>query len=163
MIAINFNTISSYHLDSYDEKNGLCVLVALGDFEGGELCFPQLRLIIQLKSEQVVAFRSHLLKYGNCMVTKGMRFSIVYYIHNDFFKKSNPFKSINSENAKEQDFDNNIENYKPTLRLKPTSKQILIPLISTDKRRNQIDLSKTRRGLKMEDEILDNMDEMEID
>ena len=51
IIVINFNTISDYHLDSYDEKNSLCVLVALGDFEGSELCFSQLKIVIQLKLE----------------------------------------------------------------------------------------------------------------
>ncbi|CAG8574706.1 2018_t:CDS:2, partial [Racocetra persica] len=39
MIAINYNTVSDYHWDENDEPNSLCCLVALGDFEGGELCF----------------------------------------------------------------------------------------------------------------------------
>ncbi|GBC53468.2 hypothetical protein GLOIN_2v1721053 [Rhizophagus irregularis DAOM 181602=DAOM 197198] len=44
-IAINFNVISNYHWDSNDDPNGFCFLVALGDFEGGELCFPQLQIL----------------------------------------------------------------------------------------------------------------------
>ena len=44
MIAINFNIISNYHWDEKDEPNGLCFLVALGDFEGDELHFPNFRL-----------------------------------------------------------------------------------------------------------------------
>jgi len=176
MIAINFNTISDYHLDSYDEANSLCVLVALGDFEGGELCFPQLKIAIQLKPGQVVAFSSKLLLHGNCIVTKGIRYSIVYYIHRDFFKKSSKFKDvfddlrnnierdakgkhIDSKEVKKQNLNNGSKNYKPKLRLKSTSKQTSIPPISTDKRRNQIDLSRTRRGLKIEDVL----NEMEID
>jgi len=56
MIAINFNTISDYHWDEHDEPNSLCCLVALGDFEGGELCFPQLQIIVPLRPGQIVAF-----------------------------------------------------------------------------------------------------------
>ena len=39
MIAINFNTISDYHWDEHDELNSLCYLVALGNFDSGQLCF----------------------------------------------------------------------------------------------------------------------------
>ena len=175
-MAINFNTISNYHLDSYDEANSLYVLVALGDFKGGELCFLQLKIAIQLKPEQVVAFSSKLLLHGNYIVTKEIRYSIVYYIYRDFFKKLSKFKDvfddlrnnierdakrkhIDSKEVKKQNLNNSSKNYKPKLHLKSTSKQTSIPPISTDKRRNQIDLSRTRRGLKIEDVL----NEMEID
>ncbi|CAG8607712.1 24431_t:CDS:2, partial [Racocetra persica] len=39
MIAINFNTTSDYYWDEHDETNSLCVLVVLGNYERGELCF----------------------------------------------------------------------------------------------------------------------------
>jgi len=71
MIAINFNTISNYHWDEHDEPNSLCCLVALGDFEGGELCFPQLQIVMPLKLGQVVVFSSRLLLHGNLQVTRG--------------------------------------------------------------------------------------------
>ena len=58
MIAINFNTISDYHWDEHDEPNSLCCLVALGDFDGGQLCFPQLQIVIPLRPGQIVAFSS---------------------------------------------------------------------------------------------------------
>ncbi|CAG8620279.1 2438_t:CDS:2, partial [Racocetra persica] len=64
MIAINYNTTSDYHWDEHDEPNSLCCLVALGEFEGGELCFPQLQIIVPLQPEQVVAFSSRLLLHG---------------------------------------------------------------------------------------------------
>jgi hypothetical protein len=85
MIAINYNIISSYHWDKNDEINSLCCLVALGDYEGGELCFPQLEIIIPLRPNQVVAFSSHFLLHGNLPIVKGIRHSIVYFIHNTFF------------------------------------------------------------------------------
>jgi hypothetical protein len=84
-IAINFNVISNYHWDDKDDPNGLCVLVALGDFEGGELCFPQLQIVVKLKPGQVVVFPSCLLLHGNLPITKGIRFSIVFFVHKGFF------------------------------------------------------------------------------
>ncbi|RHZ48043.1 hypothetical protein Glove_562g3 [Diversispora epigaea] len=61
MITINYNTISDFHWYKHDEPNSLCCLVALGNFEGGELCFPQLQIVIPLRPGQVVAFSSCLL------------------------------------------------------------------------------------------------------
>ena len=85
MIAVNFNTISDFHWDEHDDPNSLCCLVALGDYEGGELYFPRFEIVIPLKPGQVVAFSSRLLLHGNFYVTKGIRHSIVYFIHDTFF------------------------------------------------------------------------------
>ena len=86
MIAINFNTISDYHWDEHDEPNSLCCLVALGDFDGGQLCFPQLQIVIPLRPGQIVAFSSRFLMHGNFPVTRGIRYSIVYFVHKYFFR-----------------------------------------------------------------------------
>ena len=85
MIAINFNTISDYHWDEHDEPNSLCCLVALGDFNGGQLCFSQLQIVIPLRPGQIVAFSSCFLMHGNFPVTQGIRHSIVYFVHKYFF------------------------------------------------------------------------------
>ncbi|KAF0532736.1 calnexin independence factor cif1 [Gigaspora margarita] len=85
MIAINYNTTSDYYWDEHDEPNSLCCLVALGEFEGGELCFPQLQIVVPLQPGQVVAFSSRLLLHGNFPLTKGIRHSIVYFVHETFF------------------------------------------------------------------------------
>ena len=141
MITINFNIISKYHLDINDHENSLAFLVALGDFEGGELYFPDLKLVVRLRPGQVVAFSSRLLKHGNLKVTKGIRFSIVYYVHQDFFKK---LPNLNEEiteiddDIKMQDFNNqdfnNAENTNSTRKLHNTAtgKQTF------NKRRNSI-------------------------
>jgi hypothetical protein len=97
MIAINFNVISNYHWDEQDEPNSLCLLVALGDFEGGELCFPQIQIVVKLHPEQALAFSSHLLLHGNFKVTKGIRFSIVYFVHMLFFHQYRHFEKIYDE------------------------------------------------------------------
>jgi hypothetical protein len=88
MIAINFNTISDYHWDENDAPNSLCCLVPLGDFQGGELYFPQLRTLVPLRPDQVVAFSSHFLLHGNFPLTHGIRHSIVYFIHNVCFNNN---------------------------------------------------------------------------
>jgi hypothetical protein len=99
-IVINFNIISNYHWDSNDDPNGLCFLIALGDFEGGELCFPQLQILVKLKPGQVVAFPSYLLLHGNLPILNGIRFSIVYFVHKFFLSKK--FDAIYEEAAKNE-------------------------------------------------------------
>lgn len=154
MIAINYNTISDYHWDENDEPNSFCCLVALGDFEGGELCFPQLKIIVPLRPGQVILFSSRLLLHGNFVVTKGIRHSVVYFVHSSFFQHQRDFSNIYN------DFKNGIErdakgkiisqlnerqnfNYSYKLNkqiqlLKPKLWQIEIPPQSLDNRRGCI-------------------------
>jgi hypothetical protein len=103
MISINYNIISDYHWDENDNPNSLCFLVALGDFEGGELCFPELEIVVQLKLGQVVAFPSRLLLHGNLKFTKGIRHSVVYFVHNTFFHHLRDFNNVY------KDFNDGIE------------------------------------------------------
>ena len=105
-ITINFNVISNYHWDINDAPEGLCFLVALGNFEGGELCFPQLQIVVKLKPGQVVAFPSYLLLHGNLPITRGIRFSIVYFVLKSFLSKD--FKDL-LEKAKKAENDTIIE------------------------------------------------------
>ncbi|KAF0434161.1 calnexin independence factor cif1 [Gigaspora margarita] len=150
MIAINFNTISNYHWDNYDEPNSLCVLVALGDFEGGELCFSQLQVVVHLWPGQVVAFASRLLLHGNFTVTKGIRHSIVYFVHNTFFYNLQNFNSVyleagiekgNGPIVSEQDLNNaqglNHRHQPP----KPKANQIQIPSTVSDHRQGYISMN----------------------
>ena len=155
MIAINFNTISDYHWDEHDEPNSFCCLVALGDYEGGELCFPQLQIVIPLRPGQVVAFSSRLLLHGNFHITKGLRHSIVYFIHSCFFhhlRTYNFAKVYNDYNnginrdangyiildkIKQNLYDAKNKNSINKLS-KATAKQINIPSVSTDQRRQHI-------------------------
>jgi hypothetical protein len=168
MIGINYNTISNYHIDANDEANCLCILVALGDFKGGELCFPQLKIVVSIKPGQVVAFRSRLLLHGNCIVTEGIRHSIVYYVHSNFFKKSTRFKKIyedykdnieRDDMGKVVDFiqEQELQNSKGLNNinyfLKPKKWQISEPSSSDDNRRNCINLSRARKGYKVEDPL----------
>ncbi|CAJ0635872.1 5396_t:CDS:2 [Entrophospora sp. SA101] len=49
MLVINFNTLTDLHHDIKDLDNSLCVVVPLGEFEGGELVFPEINLVVELK------------------------------------------------------------------------------------------------------------------
>ncbi|UZO15186.1 uncharacterized protein OCT59_006619 [Rhizophagus irregularis] len=125
-IAINFNVISNYHWDSNDDPNGLCFLVALGDFEGGELCFPQLQILVKLKPGQIVAFPSYLLLHGNLPIIREIRFNL----YNS--QGHNPKRILLKKAQQFQIEEESSEN-------------------STDKRRYKDDLIKGRRGLRHED------------
>ncbi|RHZ76539.1 hypothetical protein Glove_196g94 [Diversispora epigaea] len=170
MIAVNFNTISDNYCDKHDNPNCLCILIALGNFDGGELCFFQLKIIIPLCPNQIVAFSSRLLLHGNLPVKRGICHSIVYFVHSSFFHNLRDFTKVYS------DFENGIErNTKGKIILKPVArqnlkdarnfyqpikltkaklKQIQISPVSTDCRRKYINLRKTCKGLKAEEEDL---------
>ncbi|CAG8641804.1 8020_t:CDS:2 [Paraglomus brasilianum] len=171
MIAINFNTISDYHWDEHDDPNSLCCLVALGDFDGGELCFPQLQIVIPLRPGQVVAFSSRLLLHGNFPVTRGIRHSVVYFVHSMFFHHLRNFTEIykDRKDGIERDVNgsavptvshqdlNNANGLNRIINLdRPKANQIRVPPSSTDCRRGCIDLSRARRGLKAEDPLSDS-------
>ena len=164
MIAINFNIASDYHWDHNDEPNGLCFLVPLGDFEGGELCFPEFQIVIPLQPGQVVTFASRLLFHGNLPIIKGIRFSVVYFIHAKFFKHYRDFSKVYQDyktgidrNANgiiiskisHQDLNNNPNNQKikKIQKIQKNSKKI------QNKRRAHIDLTRAHLGLRAQDPI----------
>ncbi|CAG8671426.1 21406_t:CDS:2 [Racocetra persica] len=170
MIAINYNTTSDYHWDEHDEPNSLCCLVALREFEGGELCFPQTQIIVPLRPGQVVAFSSRLLLHGNFLLIKGIRHSIVYFVHDTFFHNLRKFDDIYDNlkdgierNADEHDVlfikHQNLNNAQGlnsrTTFFKLKKKQITIPPSSTDCRRCHISLVRARYGLRAEDLLPD--------
>jgi hypothetical protein len=99
MIAINYNIISNYHWDKSDTSNGLCCLIPLGDFQGGDLYFPQLHVRVPLQPGQVVAFNSHYLLHGNLPLIRGVRHSIVYFVHQYFFQEEDNYNNMEVENA----------------------------------------------------------------
>jgi hypothetical protein len=161
-IAINFNVISNYHWDNNDDPNGLCVLVALGDFEGGELCFPQLQIVVKLRPNQVVVFPSCLLLHGNLPITKGIRFSIVYFVHKSFFLHQKNFNELYKQdrndtiNHQEEDLYNARDLNKRTLLTSVQKFQTEEEnLDHVDKRRYFLGLRRARRGLKAEDPLVD--------
>ncbi|CAG8665081.1 5296_t:CDS:1, partial [Paraglomus brasilianum] len=93
-VAINYNTISQFHRDLKDHRNTLCVVCPLGIFEGGELTFPELKLVIHAKQGHGIAFRSNLLIHGNLPIIMGSRHSVVFYVHSTVIKQNRRFGSL---------------------------------------------------------------------
>jgi hypothetical protein len=93
-------------MDRDDDKYGFCWLVPLGEWEGGDLIFPQLNVRIKLKPGNILAFRSNLLVHGN-LPCSGVRHSLVFFTHNNLFpetfvhvKNNNSNKSSNQKKRK---------------------------------------------------------------
>ena len=130
-------------------------MVALGDFKGGELCFPQLQIVVPLRPGQVVVFSSRLLLHGNFSVLKGIRYSIVYFIHSGFFHHLRDFFSVRKDltnniekdsrgnivlKIPRQDLNNANEAVNPNTQISlntPTLEQIKIPLQSNINQRRK--------------------------
>jgi hypothetical protein len=83
MLAINYNSILPFHIDIND--NGMCTIVPVGDWEGGELIISHLGIMLKLIKGQVLMFRSSLLIHKN-VLAKGVRFSMVFFSHKNTFK-----------------------------------------------------------------------------
>src|SRR5207248_2922127 len=94
MIAINYNSISDYYWDKNDNPNSFCCLVALGDFEGDEVCFFQLKIFVSLKPGQVLLFPSCWLLYENFLIIKEIGHSIIYYIYSMLFHNHRDFTNL---------------------------------------------------------------------
>jgi len=121
--------------------------------KGGELCFPQLQIIVPLRPGQVVAFSSRLLLHGNFPVTRKIRYRIVYFVHSMFFHHLRNFTEIYKDRKDgieryvnglvvpiipQQDL-NDAHGLNRQVRLnKPKANQIRVPPASTDCRRGRI-------------------------
>ncbi len=125
-IAVNFNVISQFHRDSKDHRNTLCVVCPLGLFEGGQLVFPELKLIIYAKQGHVIAFRSNILVHGNLSVVAGIRHSIVFFIHATTIKQNRKFGTLfhntDINNAESSTSSGMQKKFKPDIRHSKYSK-----------------------------------------
>ena len=85
-----------YHVDVNDFKGGYCVVTCWGDFEGGNLEFPELGISIALRPRDVIFFKSSHLSHGTSAV-KGIRCSIVLTTHANVFYADVPWVHKDSE------------------------------------------------------------------
>jgi len=67
------------HLDTHDCHG--CFVVPFGEYEGGDLAFPQLRQRVQLAVGDCIWFDSSHLQHCNEAVTFGTRYSMVFATH----------------------------------------------------------------------------------
>lgn len=57
--AININFQSGLHIDNKDAEASFCWVIPFGDFEGGSLILPKLKVRIDLKPCDILCFQSH--------------------------------------------------------------------------------------------------------
>lgn len=77
-IVINLNVVTNGHRDTMDHK--VCLVIVLGEHEGGELCLEEPGLVLPMKSGDIVLFQSCKITHFN-LHYKGERASIV--LHSD--------------------------------------------------------------------------------
>lgn len=77
-LVVNLNVATLAHRDKQDKS--LCVVLAVGEFEGGELCLYEPGLALPLRNGDFVAFPSSRVTHFNLHFT-GRRASIV--LHTD--------------------------------------------------------------------------------
>lgn len=77
---IIFNGLSDYHQDSQDPQLGFVALYAAGDFKGGLLYLPELKLKVRLEPGDLVLFR-HVLRHKIGEWDNGQRISIPHFTH----------------------------------------------------------------------------------
>ena len=62
-LVINLNAVTRAHRDSKDDT--MCLVLALGDFEGGDLCLYEPGLVIPLRHGKFVVFPSGDITHSN--------------------------------------------------------------------------------------------------
>ncbi|VDB87439.1 unnamed protein product [Peniophora sp. CBMAI 1063] len=77
-LVVNVNVITRMHRDKKDKK--FCCIIALGDWEGGDLCFYEQGLVFPLRSGDLIVFRSSETTHFN-LHFRGRRASLV--LHTD--------------------------------------------------------------------------------
>ena len=77
-LVINLNVATLAHRDRQDKE--LCVVLAVGDFDGGDLCLYEPGLVVSLQNGHFIAFPSYKITHFNLHFT-GRRSSIV--LHTD--------------------------------------------------------------------------------
>lgn len=73
--VLNINGITKVHRDPHDFRH-FCVVVVVGEHQGGELCLLEPGLVLELKSGDMVIFQSGLISHFNLHYS-GVRASVV--------------------------------------------------------------------------------------
>ena len=81
-VAVNKGPCSP-HKDEKDYRDGLCFVLPFGDFTGAELAIKEMKIEIQLRPGDLVAFKSHLLTHWNKPM-QGTRYSL-FFAHDNMF------------------------------------------------------------------------------
>jgi hypothetical protein len=84
-----FNRESPEHTDSSDPPWSLAVLVALGNFRGGDVNMKQLGLTVRMEPGDVVVLRGRVIKHGILAWVGGQRICIPHFTHTSLWKLLN--------------------------------------------------------------------------
>jgi hypothetical protein len=80
-LTLNRNLIFGAHMDGNNIKGTLGCLTAIGDYLGGELCFPRLGVRFDLRPGDLLIADTNEEYHGTCSSIVGDRYSIVAYLH----------------------------------------------------------------------------------
>ena len=64
-----------------------CVIIVFGNFKEGDLILGEIDIVIKIEGGYVIFLRSALLDHCNSYITKGNRFSIVFYLRKTIFNE----------------------------------------------------------------------------
>ena len=82
-LVVNLNVVTTAHRDSKDDT--VCLVLVVGDFEGGELCLYEPGLVIPLRHGHFVIFPSCDITHFNLHYV-GRRVSIVLHSDREMYK-----------------------------------------------------------------------------
>lgn len=82
-LVVNLNVVTRAHRDRQDD--GVCLVLPIGEFEGGELCLVEAGLVIPLRNGDFAVFPSCKLTHFNLHYT-GSRASIVLHTDKEMSK-----------------------------------------------------------------------------
>lgn len=97
-VTINVNYESSYHFDRGDFKHGYACMsvVEMGNYDGGELVFPQYRVGVDIREGDVCVKQSHYNLHGNAPLrsqSDSKRISFIMYLKQMLEHAKNAFGS----------------------------------------------------------------------
>lgn len=81
-LAINYHFLSQPHIDRNDLDRGVCVILPLEQFEGGEINIHDLGISFKATEKDIVILRSSVYLHSNNSIHSGSRSSIVLFSTN---------------------------------------------------------------------------------
>lgn len=77
MVAVKEGSSERTHVDCNDQ--GITWVLPIGDWEGGDMVFPQLKLQVPLRSGELLGFSANLLAHHCTPITSGNRLVITMF------------------------------------------------------------------------------------
>lgn len=93
---ILFNRQSGLHTNPHDPPRGFAGLLALGDFVGGDLYLPSLRVRLRLEPGDLALIRGRILPHSILSWT-GQRISMPHFTHSSVWRDVEMYNHVNAE------------------------------------------------------------------